>query len=923
MNDKYTQLDCNIICPDYLKFFFLENQTFKHAHFFSKKIVLDSVFPSYEDEDVLEYAHTKNITYAIANKFFSNVRLLKDKPSNVSTTNTIEKLYATRKEIDDLHLLHYPDSISKYALTSRPILIIGYTLHDTDLTAALNSLGIDCQSCLHDISEYLENGKKSYEGKIVRYAESWIEALFGFSWLCERISKEISTSNDIDYSKFTIACPKDYFNLVQNTADLFNIPVSIPIDTAKNLPEAYDLLKDVSNGADLESIISKVDQFKSQSLKNLCVKALSVIYTLQEEKGILLNTSLFAEYLSSKLNKQFDYNRWSEGIKVTNDLTGIQPVEHLLVLGFSDALISSGKDNGLIQDNYKNDFTYETLTTEKNKSKEKSIRDYLTVCDDVCLTKAKSDNFREYPPAFFVKRCGWLEEVEENSKEYNSYGAISEFENENKEKLHSRADLDFYSSIFHDRYDKIRVQNNFAKAIESYENGRYAIAYDCYDNDFDSDMETQEFFREMFSGTIYLSHSSLDQYQSNPFSYFCSRVLKLSSSDHFVNILGKLVHAHAEERDTFNLEKTIDNLLNDSKNPMPEELEGMNRNQQIYFLRNADKVFEQEVLPTLKDVEDYLGLKQVKPLKGDEFRGSIQMPNDSVFTCYFDQVYTRNDKDYVIVDYKTSKNPKNYVNREHSLVGRVLQLPLYNVFFNEVMKQNMQLEMPLAGSYICAIPYSEPYKMMEKNKFVGYTLSFESLYSHDDAKEKFDLGKSKLINDLATVKEFKSGSDKEKTREYIDLEKIAAIQNQITRGKSFGPSIDSLYPNKNPDTNNLNVYQVNERIKASALNAYFNCINYLRNGRLPVDDSHKQKIRWFPVYPIAIYKNGVVKTCDDDYPDISFTQKYQRHLISITGFDPSNTKMHDDFDDMEIPDKDYNLYEENEDDDTAQDGQAE
>ena len=54
--------DINVICPDNLKLYLIQNRVFNHAHYFSKKDVLDSAFYTYEKEDVL-YASFCGIHY--------------------------------------------------------------------------------------------------------------------------------------------------------------------------------------------------------------------------------------------------------------------------------------------------------------------------------------------------------------------------------------------------------------------------------------------------------------------------------------------------------------------------------------------------------------------------------------------------------------------------------------------------------------------------------------------------------------------------------------------------------------------------------------------------------------------------------------------------------------------------------------------
>lgn len=60
--------DINVICPDNLKLYLIQNRVFNHAHYFSKKDVLDSAFYTYEKEDVLSYALNRNVSFAIAKR---------------------------------------------------------------------------------------------------------------------------------------------------------------------------------------------------------------------------------------------------------------------------------------------------------------------------------------------------------------------------------------------------------------------------------------------------------------------------------------------------------------------------------------------------------------------------------------------------------------------------------------------------------------------------------------------------------------------------------------------------------------------------------------------------------------------------------------------------------------------------------------
>lgn len=54
----------------------------------------------------------------------------------------------------------------------------------------------------------------------------------------------------------------------------------------------------------------------------------------------------------------------------------------------------------MIADAYKRRFTYEQLSNEENKSKELIIKDNLSLSQNVRMSRAANDCFKEYPKYF-------------------------------------------------------------------------------------------------------------------------------------------------------------------------------------------------------------------------------------------------------------------------------------------------------------------------------------------------------------------------------------------------------------------------------------------------------------------------------------------------------------------------------------------
>lgn len=886
--------DINVICPDNLKLYLIQNRVFNHAHYFSKKNVLDSAFYTYEKEDVLSYALNRNVSFAIAKKNFESFHLLTDnKNFSGDESITLIKLRELRDNAITNGYLHKPDYMNQYALKSRPVIIIGYTKNDYDLISAFKSLNIDISNSFKEVKDFLNVYHDNFIEKVILYGESWIEVLEGLNWLCSEVSNDIK-GGKVDFADYQIVCPSSYFSIVKNTASLFNLPVSVPIDCVRNIKEVKEFINDVKGGMSLDDLAIKASLIRNTTAQSAIIKVLSTIYTLKKKRNIDLPLNLLVEYLESSLSSAIDFDDGIEGISVVDNLVDLVPSKHLLVLGFSDALVSVSKDNGMIADAYKRRFTYEQLSTEENKSKELIIKDNLSLSQNVRMSRAANDCFQEYPKVFFLKGSDWISEIDNSINEYDSYGSVIG---------EGRKDLSFYHSILHNRYDSVRYEDDMAEAISKNAKGS-ANVYCSYDNDFDSDEETQEYFRNYFeeNSKIELSHTSLDCYMNNPFSYYCKNILKLKGSSNFTNIAGQLIHAHAEERDLFDFDKTVDNLLNGARHPIPEIFCGMNRNQLIYFLKNADLNFTGHDLGILKKFEETCGWEQIRPEEGDEFTATIDMPMNSSIRVFYDQVY-RSDNDYVLVDYKTSSSTTYYVNRTNSLLGRMLQLPLYSVVFDRVMKANGMKTGDLIGSYICRIPYSAPYDLDYSGIITGYSFKKDYLPIKEDFQEAFGIDNvsknTDFIKNLSDEKVMLT-SKNDISKEGVKYNLICKIQDFITKDLTFGAKSDSLYPNGSPSTDGLGI---NDRIKSATLTSYFYCLKYLREGRL-TDKDNPNRIKWFPVYPTYVYYNGSNKAmAEDDYPDISFTRPYQKHEIVIADFDESTlSSVHGDYDGMKMPD---------------------
>lgn len=179
--------------------------------------------------------------------------------------------------------LHKPDYMNQYALKSRPVIIIGYTKNDYDLISAFKSLNIDISNSFKEVKDFLNVYHDNFIGKVILYGESWIEVLEGLNWLCSEVSNDIK-GGKVDFADYQIVCPSSYFSIVKNTASLFNLPVSVPIDCVRNIKEVKEFINDVKSGMSLDDLAIKASLIRNTTAQSAIIKVLSTIYTLKKKE---------------------------------------------------------------------------------------------------------------------------------------------------------------------------------------------------------------------------------------------------------------------------------------------------------------------------------------------------------------------------------------------------------------------------------------------------------------------------------------------------------------------------------------------------------------------------------------------------------------------------------------------------------------
>ncbi len=837
MRETKSEREITVVLPDALKAKLIGLGAFPHAHFLSKAEALRGLSWTYDDTDALLFAGEEGMSFDKARNLFSYFPTLRDNfPPSLSFA-PVEELFKAREEALAKGLLGKPDPLIKAELTRFPLVILGYGKEDADLFGLLKSNGI---SFTLGINADYGLGKEDVSPILIsRFDDSFLE----ISLALENISAKILSLGSLYRpSNFLIACPSSYNFRLSQLAQAFGIPLNIAdtplktLDPIKKLADEYGRKGTYDSLAELKG--GKFDRLVSQVYQTLAVTE-----PIKDRVGL----RLCQEYLASKLSGEVSLPGKYAGIRVVNSLQGLKPVPNLFVLGLSENLVPTAKDNGLVPDKIKPLVSYGMTAVEKNIAKLKRLKEAIGLSKNVWLSRALADSFGEYPQGFFADGKNFTE----------ASFSLKSFESHGLPLGEGRADLGLYLSLMHERYVKIGASDELAERMAQISPGSDRL-YLSYDNDFDDDPKTQEYFRSYFKAGVTLSHSTLDAYQVNPFSYFCGTVLNIRAPSSFRSITGQLLHAFAEERDGFDFDKEATSLTSGFKDPDMGDLEVR------YFLEKAYKQFKSLVLPDLKQAEKDEGFTLIKP-KGDrdEFGETVPLGNGLKLTVKYDAVYRVGTSDSLIVDFKTASKADSYVSLLHALVGRTLQLPLYVFAFPYIKDKEPQLK-DLAdpiGAFIVLIQSHDGLRI-NKKIFTGFRAQPGAFASgekdpnfvfKDTINEKTNSDKVKKGNEALAA--FKKQADS--MAEGLDLTgfDISGFGGDVS--KMFGSSLG-------------------ERMVAMAGLTLFSCYRYLREGRLKT----KTGVRWFPVYEVQYPGKGAEdKESLDSYDDISYARPEQRHFI--------------------------------------------
>lgn len=753
MEKSVNNRNINVICPEVLKSFIVESHFFKHPHFMDLEQVEKAAFEDCSKEDVVLYASYKKkkdprYSYVTAKKDMNQFLLLKDKPSK-EVPSPILDLFTKCKECKDSGFFKGKNELDAYILKKYPIYIIGYPSNHSALLSAFKVLGIMKYTFLSQ--EDLNLPKNNYSVHV--FSDAIQEVFYGLSNMRYKLygdKNNKESKENIDIREYAILCPTSYNTLLKNAAPLFKLHLDICDLKVNEVPLIRDWINNDFPHSDFNTFLTKIGENISLSeyTSKLAEALTSIKYIQKKDKDI--DSKLLKEYLNSLLSGCVVSNDGYTGIPVYNTIEQVRHCKYLLILGFSDDLISSAKDNGLIPDSLKDFCNYQETSVIKNEVTEQITKFLFTFIGDVSISRSKISQFKEYSNVFFVKdlddkstKSYWIKE----DININPYFEYQEKMTEEKAKKESKSlDLVFLSSYFQNRFDAINDVSHLLLEIKE-KKPQYLENYGSYNPSFDSDEKTNKYFHDFFANkTIDWSYSRLTPYLTNPFLYFVKHILNLKprTPNSLAAAIGTLVHSYLEQRGhNFKLKEEKKDVLNKNKN----NLGSISLEEADFFLDQAIGQAEKMILPYLKQMEKDCHIKFVKPINPQnkahihEFSfDKVDIGNNVTITGSYDAIYENQNNNAIIVDFKTGKDLDKYYKFSNVLGHEGLQLPFYVFAFPYVKKQKqykneLKQYKKVDGAYVCyALPPDG--LIIKKNIMKGFRLSDTPLDSRD-VKQKW------------------------------------------------------------------------------------------------------------------------------------------------------------------------------------------
>lgn len=682
---------------------------------FRKKYYFD-----YTLESVYYLMNKYHIKYDIALVYLNNmIYLTKDNYTNLRLKNLL--LY--KKELEDNNLL-IKDILFKDYLKNKNIIVISNGVNKFD------------QNMFNEVSNitnvyYHNTINPIYEHNVIRFNTIDEEV----EYVAYKISDLIYNGVDINNIKIT-NIDDEYINPISRIFNYYNLKCDCNKKKCLYSTEVSKLfLNNITNDKDIS--LNNISKFKDNEEY---IMILNILNELSFEKDLLkLKELLIYKFKHSYLSN----NKYINSIEVIDYNNYIfNDNEYIFMLNFNNGIIPKFKnDEDFITDNLKDEIDLDLVTVENKRIKNNTINIIKSI-KNLTITYKDKSYFNSYYPSNLIDEFNVIEDSINNnisySKKYNSI------------KLGMKKDLLYKYGYKDKEYDLL--DNN------------YEIKYNSYDNKFKG--IDKNLLKEYLDNKLYLSYTSMDNYNKCAFKYYVGNLLNLNIYEETFGIfIGNLFH-HVLEKCLYS-DIDIDNTID-------EFIKTYNRNlskKESFYINKLRKDIKETVL-IVRSYNDYISLDKYMLEKKIEI---VKNRNLTVsFIGKIDKVLYKeyNDKTImVLIDYKTYKSD---INLDYIKYGINMQLPVYLYLASNLEFKNIIF----GGFYLQRVSSTSLEKDISMYKLEGYSNSEESILNKVDSEyENSSMIKGMKLNNDGSFNRYAKVLDNSEINDLIT--KTDSIINEV------------------------------------------------------------------------------------------------------------------------------------------------
>lgn len=691
--------------------------------FYTKDSFIKKLLFNYDEKTINYIMENYNYNYINSKIILENMLYLKlDFEFKNDKILFLLKLY---NELLDKKLLLIDDNFNNFSKNFN-IVVKNYNYIDSILEYSLNQYdryNIDIKlEHNNSIKEYLEF--ENYDDE-VNYCFEEISLL---------IDKKISLKN------IKIVIPDDkYLYYINKYSLLFGIkfPTKLMLNTTKEAIKFLELIK--ANTSFENSINYLKEEGYDKNVLNKIIQIINIYYNYNLDTKKLYDR--FKYHFKTNINDEIKYDNQLEIINLDNYVPNSD--EYIFILGFNEGKYpKSKKDDDYFSNNEKEQIGINTADEIYNLELECIYNKILNIKNVFISYPKNYKNEVLYSHSFFDKENFKLKEKEIKNYTYSKKSSI------------------LYLASYYDDYYKYNIITS--KLIQLHNS--FNILYNIYDNKFNKLSVNQ--IETLKNKTMYLSYTKIDTFYKCRFAYYLKYILKIDKFEtNFSANIGNLYHEVLKNyyNDNFDIEQEINDFINNI----------VFNKQEIILLKKIIEILK-ETIEILTEEELEINYNDKKT----EFKYEIKIDELTTFVGIIDKIYSNEENDVVIVDYKTGKNNIDYKNIKY---GLDLQLFVY-IYLLKKSENNSNLN--IVGFYLqYLMDFDYNYNDSKTKKIRNFDSMKLCGYSIDDVEklEQFDnsLEKSKIIKGMKLKKDGQFYSNcKILSKDLID-DSVEIVQNHI------------------------------------------------------------------------------------------------------------------------------------------------